>query len=139
MNGPEPVVLAVVLCDAVHTDHATGKRTLLGTFSRINASHFPVTHPRMAVYVCLTECHGDLPLTFRIADASDDRAIFEASNVIEVGDPLAVVELDIQLGALTFPEPGEYRVQILSNGPPLLERRLLVVAIAVPDHTPEGG
>lgn len=36
MERPVPMVLAMVLCDAIYQDPATQKCTLLGTFSTVN-------------------------------------------------------------------------------------------------------
>ena len=43
LGRPVPMVLAMVLCDAIYQDPATQKCTLLGTFSTINVRKFPAT------------------------------------------------------------------------------------------------
>jgi hypothetical protein len=37
-----------------------------------------------------------------------------------------IAELDLMAGGLSFPEPGEYRVQVYASGAFVIERRLLV-------------
>jgi hypothetical protein len=134
-DGREPVALAMILCDAIHVDPGTGKRTLLGLFSVLFAREFPVTHPLMAVYTCLTECHGKVPFTLRIVDVNEEREpVFEVSDEIDIGDPLGVAELDFRIGGLVFSAPGEYRCQLLSAGHPLIERRIIVIQVPGPDQ-----
>lgn len=53
-DGLEPLPLAMILCDAVHIDPTTGKRTLLGLFSTLVSSEFPTVVRSMAVHVSLT-------------------------------------------------------------------------------------
>lgn len=127
-DGREPVALALILCDAIYIDPATGKRSLLGLFTVVISRDMPAVSPLIAVYACLTECHGKVPFTFQVIDVNEERPpVFEAHSEVEVGDPIGVAEVNLIIGNLVFPEPGEYRFRLLSNGHPLIERRLLVV------------
>ena len=47
--------LAMVICDAIRRDPATGKFTLLGTLSVVGAAEFPSQHILLAVYMPLTD------------------------------------------------------------------------------------
>ena len=40
-EGNEPVALAMVLCDGIHIDPGTGKRTLLGLFNSACSPELP--------------------------------------------------------------------------------------------------
>src|SRR4051794_24878452 len=112
-EGLEPVVLAMVVCDAIHLDPATGKRFLLGTFSAFFSQDFPLTVRSMAVYVVLTECRGSFPIALQIVDVNEDRdPIVRMEGEISSSDPLAGLEIDFRLGGFQFPEPGEYRIQL---------------------------
>lgn len=126
-DGREPVALAMVLCDAIHIDPGTGKRTLLGLFSALFTNQFPTVLRQMAVYAALTECHGTIPFTVEVVDANLEREpVFRTEGEIPTTDPLGVIELNMVMGNLVFPEQGEYRVRLLSKGFPLIERRLVV-------------
>lgn len=126
-NTPPPYALAMIVCDGIHRDPSTGKHTLLGTFSSIAALGFPVTHPGMAVFISLTDGRGKTPLSLKLVSADEDVKIFEAGLEVEFKDPRTVVELSTAIGNITFPRPGEYRLQLLSGNEPLMERRLVVV------------
>ncbi|MFH1111273.1 MAG: hypothetical protein V1790_19065 [Planctomycetota bacterium] len=57
-----PYALAMIICDQAYRDPATGKYTLLGTFSSIAAQKYSVTHPAMTVYIALTDGRGKTPM-----------------------------------------------------------------------------
>jgi hypothetical protein len=52
----KPQLLAWLTCDGVHIDPGSGKHTILGIFSNIQARDFPVTHPFMIWFLTLTDC-----------------------------------------------------------------------------------
>src|SRR5207249_732976 len=119
--------LAMVLCDGIHIDPGTGKRTLLGLFNSACASELPVRVNLMAAYCCLTECRGETPFNFRVIDVNEERdPVFETAGNVLCNDPLGIVELDLVMGGIEFPQFGEYRFQLLSGGTPLIERKLSV-------------
>ena len=71
---PPPDVLALLICDQIITDRATGKQSLIGLFSKIHSAGFPATHPQLSVFVVLTEGRGQTELTIRIVDGNEARA-----------------------------------------------------------------
>jgi hypothetical protein len=126
-DGTEPHVLAMVVCDNIHVDPGTGKRTLLGTFSGLFSHRFPTAYPLMAVYVAMTDCRGKFPVLLQIVDVNEERdPVFRIEGEAESTDPLLVMELNFLLGNVVFTQPGEYRVQFFAAGEPLMERRLIV-------------
>ena len=130
-----PYVLALVVCDAAHRDGATGKYTLLGTFSTINARQFPAIHKNLTLYFALTDGHGQIPIRFRLADANDKRGVvYEQTMTISFPNPRDIVEGHIDIGSLEFPEAGEYRLQLLVGQAPLMERRILLLQLQRPDQ-----
>ena len=126
-NAPPPYALAMVICDAIHRDPATGKHTILGTFSSIAALDFPVRHPGMGVFISLTDGRGITPLTLKLVSADENVRIFEAGLEVDFEDPRMVLELATNIGNIEFPQPGEYRLQLFAGDEPLMERRLVVV------------
>lgn len=127
-DGREPVVLALTLCDLIYLDPATGKRSLLGLFSVAVGATFPLTLGHMAIHAALTECIGKLLLTLRIVDVNEVRQpVVEVKGDVDSDDPLTVIDLGFVMGPVSFPEPGEYRIQLFCNGTPLMERRLIAM------------
>jgi hypothetical protein len=125
---PAPVVLAMILCDAIHQDPSTQKCTLLGTFSTINARMFPVVHRQLAVHVAMTDGHGKTRIRLLLAHADESKPpLFSQEGTIDFGDPRVVAELNFVITNVTLPEAGEYRLQVYGNDELLSERRLYVL------------
>jgi hypothetical protein len=125
---PVPDVLALLVCDQIITDRLTGKQSLIGMFSTIHSSRFPVVHPQLSVYVALTDGRGKTPLTIRIVDADESRApLVQGTGVVEFQNPRVIANLALQFHGLRFPEPGHYRVQLLCKEALLREARLMLV------------
>jgi hypothetical protein len=130
---PAPVVLAMVLCDAIHQDPATHKCTLLGTFSTINVIKFPAIHRHLGVHVALTDGYGKTRIKLTLVHADEKREpLFAQEGVIEFSDPRIVAELNFTINNLTFHEPGEYRLQVYGNDMLLSQRRLHVMQVSAP-------
>jgi hypothetical protein len=125
---PPPDVLALLICDQIITDRATGKQSLIGLFSKIHSAGFPATHPQLSVFVVLTEGRGQTELTIRIVDGNEARPpLVQGRGSVQFRDPRAVANLALQFHGLVFPEPGEYRVQLWSGGTLLREARLHLI------------
>jgi hypothetical protein len=124
-----PLCLALVLADYIHRDRATGKRTILGTFSVIFAPELPATQEFVAVYCALTDGRGRTAIELRLVlvDQEGDQDVARAEGEIDFTDPQMVVEIDMILRGLVFPKAGEYRFQLLGAGEMLMERRLVVI------------
>lgn len=132
-----PYVLALIICDAVYIDPATGKKTILGVFTAVRASSFPVIFPLITVYAALTDGRGKIPITFRLTTVDDDTVVVETVGEISSDDPRAVCELIINFGNVPFPSPGEYRLQLIACGEFLMERRIVIVGPSTPEETHE--
>jgi len=129
-HKPVPDVLAMLVCDQIITDRLTGKQSLIGMFSKIHAVKVPATHPQLCVFVALTDGHGKVVLTLRIVDSNEARPpIVQGKGTVEFKDPRAIANLGLQFHGLTFPEPGEYRVQLYCHEELLREAKLQLVRV----------
>lgn len=127
---PVPDVLSLVVCDQIITDRLTGKQSLIGMFAKVHALRFPASHPQLSVYVALTEGYGQIDLVIRIVDTNDERPpIVEGKGKVHFKNPRAIANLALQFHGLTFPKPGEYRVQLYANGQLLREARLQLIQV----------
>lgn len=130
-----PDVLAMIVCDTVIADRLTGKQSLIGMFSSVQAFKFPAAHPQLAVYVALTDGRGKTPLELRIVDSEEARPpIVKGGGTVDFKDPRAVANLSLQFHGLVFPEPGEYRVQLWCWGELLREARLRLNKVRPPQR-----
>ncbi len=65
--------------------------------------------------------------------------VIEARSRVRFPSPLAVAQIVIDADDLVFPEPGEYRVQVLWGAELLLERRIVVlIGESEPPDDPTG-
>ncbi len=137
LGPPAPVVLAMILCDAIHQDPATQKCTLLGTFSTINVRKFPAVHRQLCVHVAMTDGHGQTRIKLMLSNVDEKKEpLFSQEGMIEFGDPRVVAELNFTVNNLTFHEPGEYRLQVYGNNELLTERRVYVLEMGKPPAPP---
>ena len=75
----------------------------------------------------------------RIVDANEERKpLIEGKGKVDFKDPRAVANLALQFHGLTFPEPGEYRVQLYCDESLLREARLEVVQAKPRPRPPQG-
>jgi len=124
---PPPVPLSMLICDAIHQDPSTGKKTLLGLFSELGAQDFPVVHPQMFVHIELTDCSGQIPVKLQLVDVDETEApIFEAEIAAHSQDRRAILAFVVAMQGIAFPGPGEYRLQLFARNEFIMERRLLV-------------
>jgi hypothetical protein len=133
-----PYPLAIVICDALHMDPATGKKTILGTFTAFQSTVFPFKSGQMVVYLALTDGRGKIPFELRLVrvdnEDGDQPAIFTATGELECIDPLAVMEIGLGMKGIEFPSPGEYRFQFYACGDFVIERRLVVIDTAAQEQ-----
>jgi hypothetical protein len=133
---PPPYPLAMVVCDAIWLDPATGKRFLLGCFSALRATQFPILHRSMAVHVALTNGHGRMGIRIRLIDDEESREpLWLAEGEVEFPDPRGSVEIDFMLPPVEFPAAGVYRFQFFAAGEFLMERRMIVELVPPPPTT----
>jgi hypothetical protein len=120
----------MVLCEGIWTDQATGKKFLLGCFASISARDFPATQPIFAIYILLTNGRGRVPFRIAVVDVDEQRdPVAELNGELEFPDIRAVIGLDAILMGVSFPMPGEYRVQLFVNNEFVIERSLLIVQV----------
>ena len=72
-----PYCLAMVICDAAHRDPATGKFSILGTFSSLASPSYP-SLIRFVVYFAVTDGIGLVALRLQLIEA--DVGLIDAQN-----------------------------------------------------------
>ena len=125
----------MVLCDGVHRDPATGKFTILGTFTTVGADTFPAK-VRFCIYFAITDGLGATKLRLSLVDAesgivdtSENRIegpVVEIHTDITFEDPLVVMETVVRLET-SLPKPGLYHCELWAGDDLLMSRRLLAI------------
>ena len=130
---PDPYCLAMILCDSVHVDKATGKQTILGTFSTFGSTRYPA-RISLAIYYAITDAEGEIPLTFRVVDSKhgfedDIEPVFSMEFMVRSPSPLAVVEGHFGLANGILPAAGVYHCELLTGDSVLMSRRLVAIEL----------
>lgn len=129
----KPDVLSLLVCDQILIDRLTGKTSLIGMFTTIGAARFPVRHPHLCVFASLTDGRGKATLEIAVVDSEDARPpIVRGTTTVAFQNPRAVACLNLHFNGLVFPEPGEYRVQLICDGELLREARLYLSRVRRP-------
>lgn len=124
---PKLIPLGMTICDMVIQDVKTKKKSLIGIFSQINAVQAPIRHPRLSVFVALTEGNGSYQCELKCIRDDDNKTIMTANGSINFKDPQQVVELVFDLNGPAFPDFGHYRFEFSAEGEPVISRKFNVV------------
>lgn len=117
-----PMCVLVAVCNEVIEDSATHNKTLVSLFNQIGCKSFPAFHPRMAIAASLTNLRIKTKITFRISSPSNVQ-IFNWETEASGADPLAMVDIVVNLFGLPLPEEGVYFVDVIADGSPVGSRR----------------
>ena len=124
--APKPHLLSWLTCDAVHVDPATGKHTILGVFSSIRATQFPVVHPTMTWFLSVAGCTtGDHRLQISMGPTATSTKELLSRPFSSQG-PQHRINLVSEIRGLSFPQGGDYVLIIKIDDAPLLATTLSV-------------
>lgn len=128
MAGAEkPIGIALLICDRVIADAVTHEKTLVSTFNQILAKSFPCVHPRMTIFVAITNGRGPTQAEIRCVNESDDNTrVFGMKGPISFPDPIHVVEISFCFNNVHFAKPGLHSVEFLCDGELVLQSRFQV-------------
>ena len=118
--------LALILCDTIIEDCATGKKSLIGLFSQIHAPKLPCVHQSMNIFVSVTGGQGTYPCQIVCEHPQLDRPVFCLDCKIKFENPFQVVDMVFQMKAVRFTLPGKYELKVIIDGVPELIRPLIV-------------
>lgn len=126
-ENPESLIcISVIICDDVYRDVATQKLILVGVFNEITAAKFPCVHQRMCLLLSLTNGRGNYELSVHVQHEKSGIEVMKLVGPLPVPTPLAVADIDVRLGNLTFPEAGKYWVVVQCDGETIGQRPFFV-------------
>jgi hypothetical protein len=122
----KPQLLAWLTCDGVHIDPGSGKHTILGVFSNIQARQFPVTHPFMVWFLTISDCApGEHKMRISMGvEPTNMQPLLERPFTTQ--GPLQRINLINEIRNLSFPAAGDYSLLIEVDDEPLLATNLIV-------------
>jgi hypothetical protein len=120
-------LLAWITCDGIHIDPITGKHTLLGVFSTLHASQFPVVHPRMIWFLAITDVpEGNHQMTASIG-TQDESLKPLVTREFESKSPAQRINLINDIQNLRFEHSDNYTIVIDIDERTLLATTLPIV------------
>jgi hypothetical protein len=125
-NSPSVTCVSIIICDDIFEDKGTNKKALWGTFNYVSSMEVPVTHPRMCLFVTITNGRGVRNIGVSIEKASSSEPIIEINGPMQFSSPLDIVDLSLSLHNLVFPEFGKYWVTVKDEGRILSQRSFTV-------------
>jgi hypothetical protein len=135
MMDTEPVICpAIILSDTVIKEQGTGKISIIGAFTRLNALSFPFQSPGFVVTVLLLNIKGPvdrIPITVRIEDANSAHVVASVTGHFTTPPDITmddILEIVAPIPPSFFHSAGKYEVNVLVGTEPLNKRLLLVKA-----------
>lgn len=125
----KPAGLALILCDQIIIEKETEKKSLIGQFSVVNATSFPALHPKLSLFVLLTNGNGIQQISVRCCKEGETEKLFSLAGEVEFDNPQQIVELCFNLSNLVFLAPGMYVFEVSAEGEYIFERRILAKLI----------
>ena len=118
MAPQAPIVNAMLLCEHVHQDRASGKSSLLGVFDELRVSRPAAALDAFAVYLTVTNMRGrySIDLRWLHGDTEAELARIGETEPLDVSDPLSRVEIAVFGNGLPIPEHGRYVLRLHMNG-----------------------
>ncbi|MFO0970644.1 MAG: hypothetical protein U0793_34325 [Gemmataceae bacterium] len=124
-EGELPVPIGLNLCDQVAVDKDTSKPSLIGIFTGLAVLDFAEPQ-RFSAFAALTNGKGLGKLELVCNRLDTGAAIYRQTYQIDFPHPLAVVNLNIRIRSIIFPEPGWYDFELWLNEELIAQRRIRV-------------
>lgn len=137
-KSPEQLTcISIILCDDVYRDELTKKQVIVGTFNRVSARELPAIHPKMCVLFSLTDGNGEYDLSVAVEHEKTGQEILRVAGPLKVDDPQQIVDIDLNLQGVVFPEEGKYWIVLRSDDRILQQRPFFVRVIGGSDDQTE--
>lgn len=80
-----PIGIALIVCDQIIQDIATGKRSLIGVFNLVYSAAFPFTLHKLCVLASITQINGNVKIALKCSDETHEEdlvSIPRAGNLL---------------------------------------------------------
>jgi hypothetical protein len=136
----EPACEGIMFSDMVIREQGTGKLSLIGVFTQLNAPGFPFTTPPVYVTAFLSNFQGkidSIDVTIRLEETKSAHVLGSVHGKVTINPeapPLekhVVIELPVQIPPTSVPQQGTYFVVVLVDGTEIKRRALMIRAMTV--------
>jgi hypothetical protein len=111
-----PVTSAFLLCDRIITEEGTHKKALIGIFTTMLVSEFPMNHGPVWLYYKGTMEVGEHEFHVDYARRGADELLGEVKGLLVVKDGKVPTELAAELPFITIPSEGVYEFKLWIDG-----------------------
>lgn len=116
-NKPLPHCRAILICERVADDPATGELTLHKLIECFRMPAFPAASPSFMVFVQLYDGIGRYRVSMALNALDDDTSVARATLPdVDFPDRLAKMEMIIPVDSVFLPRPGRYELIVLLEG-----------------------
>lgn len=131
-------VAAVLFAEQVYQDVTSKKKAVIGSFNQIKSAKFPVKFiGAWQLYLAIENCTGQHVVMANLHAKDKTDPILKIQINVNVESPDGAAEVNVPLPPVTFPEPGEYLVELKSSkGTPLGSRQLFLRQVEPPTTNP---
>ena len=126
LSSDRPVCVAIVVCNEIIEDKRTSNKTLVSLFNSIAVPALPATHPRLFLMASLTNLREETAVSFSLKSPSGQELLRINGMANSGGDPLAVIDLVVEVLGLVLGEEGVHFVDVLAGEGLLGSRRFTV-------------
>ena len=126
LSSDQPICVAIIICNEIIEDKRTSNKTLVSLFNSIGVSSLPATHPRLFLMASLTNLRDELPISVSIKSHTGQEILRINGKADGEGDPLAVIDLIVEVLGLSLQEEGVHFVDIMTGDRLLGSRRFSV-------------
>lgn len=117
MESNKPTIQALLVCESIIEDKASGKKSIIGIFTHLWATSFPCLQPQLGVYFCITDADGSYEFKLELAYLNTDTVIVTADlSKVEINDPLQICDFAVMFPPFVLPGPGRYEFRLSANG-----------------------
>ncbi len=132
---PLPRCKAILACETIVVDETSHRPSLIGVVDAFEIASFPGRSLPFRVFVQLAEGIGKYDVSVEFHDRLNDEIALKTSPVtVEFFDRLDRVYLNVEIAALTLPEPNTYDIVLLADGEEVERQRVSFVSVEGSDH-----
>ncbi|MFW6180390.1 MAG: DUF6941 family protein [Spirochaetota bacterium] len=112
----EPVLVAILFADKVIVEKQTEKKSIIGTFTRFNTNHFPISFPPWFLYIAITNITGEHSFSLNLVLEEEKQVVFSSNGKLGSKSANAVVEMAIPVLGAVFHKAGIYTLTFNIDG-----------------------
>lgn len=135
MNVVRPSVNAFLVCDSIIEDSLSRKKSLIGIFTHLQGTVFPLHHGQLCLYFCITDAEGQYQFDLALVYLNTEQVVAKAQlPPVQILDRFQISDFGVTLSPLIFPCPGRYEFRLFANAQLLAQKDFNVTQALIPQE-----